>query len=307
MLSYSREFNCQVRRITLWDKVLTEAQMSLACDCNPPTKQAACPNTIAFTPPDIGNKYSSTWNDDRTGLGHGRGRLNSPQAWSSKINKVGHWMQIDIGEITSIAGIVTQGRRDYPQWVTSYEVQVSTRLSLFDMNHFGVCWANSIDFLSLCLNPGQRRRRSMERSALWPRVRCEFRQKHEGKKSFRCACEGSLGQNFPTDLVGAIIFLLMAILKSTVEFLTTLSLASFRLWFCYPVLFSLLILSIWISCLQVRAYVDEGRGAYLWEALPERISQLSSSNVVPINYQVMPKFARLESRLSCTSLYSQLS
>ena len=120
----------QVRRITLWDSAKTEAEMALACDCVLPTKDLGCKYTIAFTPPDIGNKYSSTWNNDRTGVGHGRGRLNSPQAWSSAINDVGHWMQVDIGEVVSVAGVVTQGRRDYPQWVTTYQVQVlSVRLS----------------------------------------------------------------------------------------------------------------------------------------------------------------------------------
>ena len=113
-----------MRRVTLWDSVKSEEEMALASDCITPTKSKGCAHTIAFTPPDIGNSYSSTWNNDKTGNGHGRGRLNSPQAWSSAINQVGHWMQIDVGEIVSIAGIVTQGRRDAPQWVTSYEVKV---------------------------------------------------------------------------------------------------------------------------------------------------------------------------------------
>jgi hypothetical protein len=93
-----------------------------------PTKDAPCAFKISFTPPDIGNSYSSTWNNDKAGSGHGRGRLNSPQAWSAAENKVGHWMQVDVGEIVSIAGIITQGRRDYPQWVTSYKVQVTLLL-----------------------------------------------------------------------------------------------------------------------------------------------------------------------------------
>jgi hypothetical protein len=153
--------------------------MSLACDCNPPTKQAACKDTIAFTPPDIGNTYSTTWNNDRRGLGHGRGRLNSPQAWSSAINQVGHWMQIDIGEITSIAGIVTQGRRDAPQWVTSYEVQV---ILACQRNECRVFWDQQINLLGRTWNPGKRRRRSVEGSALRSSVRCEFRQEHQSKK-----------------------------------------------------------------------------------------------------------------------------
>ncbi|EKX45742.1 hypothetical protein GUITHDRAFT_43265, partial [Guillardia theta CCMP2712] len=46
-------------------------------------------------------------------------------AWSAKQNKVGEWMQIDGGEIQSIAGVVVQGRRDWDQWVTTFKVEVS--------------------------------------------------------------------------------------------------------------------------------------------------------------------------------------
>ena len=59
------------------------------------------------------------------GQGHGRGRIKSPQAWSVRTSNVGQWMQLDTGEVQSIAGVVTQGRRDAAQWVTSIIVQVS--------------------------------------------------------------------------------------------------------------------------------------------------------------------------------------
>jgi ABC-type sugar transport system ATPase subunit len=58
------------------------------------------------------------------GRGHGLGRLKSLQAWSVRTCNVNQWMQIDTGEVQSISGVVTQGRRDAAQWVTSVRVQV---------------------------------------------------------------------------------------------------------------------------------------------------------------------------------------
>jgi hypothetical protein len=61
----------------------------------------------------------------QVGQGHGLGRVRSPQAWSVRTSVVGQWMQIDTGELQSIAGVATQGRRDAAQWVTSIVVQAS--------------------------------------------------------------------------------------------------------------------------------------------------------------------------------------
>ena len=60
------------------------------------------------------------------GAGYSAGRMNSPQAWSAKESAVGQWMQMDTGSVQSISGLVTQGRRDQDEWVTSYQVQVSS-------------------------------------------------------------------------------------------------------------------------------------------------------------------------------------
>ena len=61
----------------------------------------------------------------QVGQGHGLGRIKSPQAWSVRTNVVGQWMQMDTGEVQSIAGVVTQGRREAAQWVTSIIVQAT--------------------------------------------------------------------------------------------------------------------------------------------------------------------------------------
>lgn len=72
-------------------------------------------------------KYSSVWANEQSGVGHGRGRLNSPQGWSAGVNRVGEWMQIDTGEVQSIAGVVVQGRAEawVNQRVTTFRVKIS--------------------------------------------------------------------------------------------------------------------------------------------------------------------------------------
>jgi hypothetical protein len=56
------------------------------------------------------------------GGGHGRGRLDSVQAWSALDNGVGEWYQIDLAEETFVSGIAIKGRKDANQWVKSFKV-----------------------------------------------------------------------------------------------------------------------------------------------------------------------------------------
>ena len=56
---------------------------------------------------------------------HGQSELGSTSAWVPQTNNAGEWMQIDLGNVTAVAQIVTQGRKDYDQWVKSYKVQHS--------------------------------------------------------------------------------------------------------------------------------------------------------------------------------------
>ena len=55
------------------------------------------------------------------------GRLNLKAAghagaWCVKTANAYQWLQIDLGGGTTVTKIVTQGRQDYDQWVTSYAV-----------------------------------------------------------------------------------------------------------------------------------------------------------------------------------------
>jgi hypothetical protein len=49
-----------------------------------------------------------------------RGRLIG--GWASKRNARGQWLQFNFGGYTSITKILTQGRQDVDQWVTTYTV-----------------------------------------------------------------------------------------------------------------------------------------------------------------------------------------
>ena len=48
-------------------------------------------------------------------------------AWSSSTNNFNQWLQVDLGKITSVTYIATQGRNGYstPQWVKKYKLQFS--------------------------------------------------------------------------------------------------------------------------------------------------------------------------------------
>ena len=52
-----------------------------------------------------------------------RGRLNSQTSWSvSDQPGPQSWLQVDLGRIMAVKKVATQGRRDYPNWVTSYKI-----------------------------------------------------------------------------------------------------------------------------------------------------------------------------------------
>jgi hypothetical protein len=85
----------------------------------------ACNGEQEVNPGEGSRKYSSVWGDDVAGLGHHRSQLDSPQAWSAKKNEKMEWMQIDLGSVKLIGGVVTQGRNGYDQWVSRIEPLIS--------------------------------------------------------------------------------------------------------------------------------------------------------------------------------------
>lgn len=47
-------------------------------------------------------------------------------AWSARKNNRRQWIQVRLGRKTRITGVVTQGRQDANQWVTSYKLSYSS-------------------------------------------------------------------------------------------------------------------------------------------------------------------------------------
>lgn len=78
--------------------------------------------------PDSKITASSQWSATH---GPARARLDTVKtgsktgSWSAKSNDKGQWIQVDLSKVSKITGIVTQGRQDYNQWVTKYDVQHS--------------------------------------------------------------------------------------------------------------------------------------------------------------------------------------
>jgi len=62
-----------------------------------------------LNPPESARTYSSTWPDGGI-YNHHLSMLNSRQAWSSGVNRVGEWMTINLGSPQLVRGVVTQGR-----------------------------------------------------------------------------------------------------------------------------------------------------------------------------------------------------
>ncbi len=80
--------------------------------------------------PDESLSASSNWEDEYIGTPSG-GRLNKiPSnayiigAWHPNVADTNQWIQVDLGNPTYVAGVLTQGRSGgYPMWVTKYKVQ----------------------------------------------------------------------------------------------------------------------------------------------------------------------------------------
>lgn len=60
--------------------------------------------------PDAARQYSSIYNNDASGTGHGQSKIDSPQGWSAWPSCRGEYVQMDIGSDQLVAGVVIQAR-----------------------------------------------------------------------------------------------------------------------------------------------------------------------------------------------------
>ena len=89
----------------------------------PPSSE---PAQTQLTTPNSMRSASSVWG--ALGLNYklqscGNSMIDSSGGWCSKENNVGQWIQLDNGKFGSISGVITQGRKDASQWVSSYKVK----------------------------------------------------------------------------------------------------------------------------------------------------------------------------------------
>ncbi|XP_033118231.1 inactive carboxypeptidase-like protein X2 [Anneissia japonica] len=78
----------------------------------------------------IPDEQLSASSEHKSQVGAHRGRLNIERdswgrgAWRSKINDQHQWIQVDLGKLHKVHGVITQGRNEksWPNWVTSYEI-----------------------------------------------------------------------------------------------------------------------------------------------------------------------------------------
>ncbi|XP_038045117.1 probable carboxypeptidase X1 [Patiria miniata] len=57
-------------------------------------------------------------------------RLNSNSGWCANSQDNKHpWIRVDLGEVATVAGLITQGRHQSNVWITSYKVEYSQAVS----------------------------------------------------------------------------------------------------------------------------------------------------------------------------------
>jgi hypothetical protein len=118
-----------VREIQVWGKALNQTELSAACDCpSPVMSTATCGAATLFVATVNDIDFSSTRHrDDFDGYyGKGYSLSDAGGQWSPGTNREGaEWMQVDLGEVTDIAGVVTKGSWNNNWQVDTYVVRVS--------------------------------------------------------------------------------------------------------------------------------------------------------------------------------------
>ena len=73
-------------------------------------------------PPEAARTYSSVWGNSLPGTGLAQSCLDSPLAWAAAGGGK-QWMQIDLGRVWNVNGVVLQGRLG-GQWVKKFDVEL---------------------------------------------------------------------------------------------------------------------------------------------------------------------------------------
>jgi hypothetical protein len=111
---------------------------------------------VLYTPkvqdtPETMRSASSVHSGQAIGVGHGRGRLDSPQGWSAQKKVIGEWYQLDAGSSKKIRGVAIMGRVHVPgkswspQYVKTFKVQSSSDGTTWDDVENGKIFTGNTD------------------------------------------------------------------------------------------------------------------------------------------------------------------
>jgi len=163
--------------------------------------------------PENARKYSSVWGNNAIGTGHARSTINSDQAWSissrtKSFENGEEWVELDLGDVTLVRGVIVQARRGYDQRVTEFDV-----LTCMNVKADGLC-ENAISIAKFLqytkTNPydeeDQKQEFHFDTPVLARKVRFEIRKCHhhcsmrmdvltanaldDDKKTFDCGVKG---------------------------------------------------------------------------------------------------------------------
>ena len=96
---------------------------------DPPT--IVCADALGMESGEIADSALKSTSDYNQYFGAERSRLNEQQdgsyygGWAPKSSDKGQWLQIDLGKITKVTRIATQGRYDANWWVKKYKLTYS--------------------------------------------------------------------------------------------------------------------------------------------------------------------------------------
>ncbi len=136
-----------IDRVVVVGEALTDVDIQKITSCSPAAIEAAkCDRKITAGVPYSKFASSTTHVNDKFGVGeHARPRLNSRSAWCAGVGKKDEWLQMDTGKVQAIQGIVTQGRRNADQWVTTFRIMVSEDLNSWRSVECGRIFDGNVD------------------------------------------------------------------------------------------------------------------------------------------------------------------
>ena len=88
-------------------------------------------------PSEQARRYSSVYANSAPGTGYCRSMLGSMAAWNAAAAAAGEWMEMDLGEVRNVTGVVTQGRNGHLQYVECFTVEYSADGTNYERVHQG--------------------------------------------------------------------------------------------------------------------------------------------------------------------------